>query len=196
MRRILLAGTMTTLAIGLLGPVLGQESKATTVSLFIFEARVRSFAPGLEATISLSEDQRTKLGGIYDGVFGTPAVRLANSVLQDTNASLAQRQTATAIVLQAQADFRTQSRAVFTDPQRELIDRVYAAFNRVYERAQEQLVKEVTGNFGKELEQILTSEQKQAMEKHRAELEAAKSQPAATEPAGGKPNEAQPGKTE
>ena len=195
MRQILLAAAMTALAIGLLGPALAQDSKATTVSLFIFEARVRSFAPGLEATISLSEEQRTKLGGVYDGVFGTPAVRLANSVLQDMNASIAQRQTATAIVLQAQADFRTQSRAVFTDQQRELIDKVYAAFNRVYEQAQEQLAKEVTGNFGKELEQILTPEQKQAMEKQRAELEAAKSQPATIEPAGGKPDEAQPGKT-
>jgi hypothetical protein len=175
-------------------PVLAQPSQKPTVSVFMFEARVRSFAPAIEAIISLSEDQKKQLAQAYDEAFGGPAARLAGSVLQDMNASVAQRQMASTTMLQAQASFRAKSRTIFTDQQRDLVDRVYAAFNRVYAQAQDEMVKLITGGFAKELDTLLTPEQKQAMAKRQAELDAAKPKPATTEQPGAKPGDGQPGK--
>lgn len=186
MRQFLLTVGVVAVAVSLAGPLLAQQAPGKTVSLFIFESRLRSFAPGLEAVISLNDEQKKKLGGAYDEVFGTSSVRLASSVLQDMNASLGQRRMASATMVQAQAAFRAKSRAIFSDPQRELIDKVYEAFNRIYQQAQEEVVKQITASFSKELEKLLTPEQKAAMAKSKAEIEAAQAKPAAgTPPAAG-----------
>lgn len=158
--------------VALVVPASTQEDSAPQITLSIFEARVRSFAPGIDAIISLTDEQKKQLAGIYSEVFGTTGVRLADMVLQDSSASVAQRQMATATVLQAQADFRARSRSVFTEEQRQLIDKIYEVFNRVYEAAQEAMVKEVTAGFAGELDRLLTPEQKQAMADSRAEIEA------------------------
>jgi hypothetical protein len=195
MKRSLVVGAMASLVIAITVPAFAQKGPGTTVSLSMFEARVRAFAPGVEAIITLSDDQKKKLGGIYDEVFGTPAVRLASSVLEDINASVGQRQMAAATVQQAQAAFRAKSRTVFTGAQRELIDRVYATFSHVSEQAEANYVKEMTGNLAKELDKILTPEQKQAMAKRQAEQAAAAKPKAATpEPPGAPAPGGQPGK--
>lgn len=167
------------------GPVVhAQEQPAQTISLYIFEARVRSFSPGIDAVVDLSEEQKTKLGEVYSAIFGTNAALLANLVLQDSNASVVQRQIARATVLQAQAEFRSKSREVFTEEQRALIDKVYEAFSNVYKAAEEAMLQEVKGGLAAQLEGILTPEQKQAMEKRKAEIESAAAA-ANTQPEGG-----------
>jgi hypothetical protein len=165
---------LTALCCAVRGTAFAQETAQTTVGLWIFDAQVRSFAPGIDAVISLSEEQKKQLADLYAEVMATNAVLLANMVLQDTRTSFAQRQVATATIQQAQAALRAGSRNVFTEAQRELVDRVYAAFSRVHQAAQQEMVRKVTAGFAEELGEILTAEQKQAMEKRQAELEEAR----------------------
>ena len=192
MRAKLRALPLPVLLLALIGAASAQETEGRKIALWIFEARIRSFAPGIDAAITVSDEQKTQLGGIYAEVFETNAVALANMVLQDSNTSFAQRQVATATIQQAQAEFRTRSRSVFTEAQRTLIDEVYAAFNRVYQAAQEEMVTKVTAGFAGELDQLLSAEQKQAVAKSKAEIVEAKRKAAGEETGGEPPQPASP----
>lgn len=155
-----------------------NEPVGAKVTVFIFEARIRSFAPGIEAAITLSEEQKKQLSVAYNEVFGTNAVRLAKLVLMDEGATVVQRQLASATMAQAEVEFRAKSREIFTEEQRATIDKVYEAFNRVYQTAEQAFVAEVTKSFRAELDNILTEEQKKAVEARRAEIEAARAKAA------------------
>lgn len=86
--------------------------------MWIFDAQVRSFTPGLDAAIGLNEEQGQALVAAYRETYQTSAVALANMVLQDDNASQTQRQAASAILQQSQTAFQAKSREVFTRPVR------------------------------------------------------------------------------
>jgi len=192
MRARLRALPLPVLLLVLMGAASAQEPEGRKIALWIFEARIRSFAPGIDAVITVSDEQKTQLGEIYTEIFGTNAVALANMVLQDSNTSFAQRQVATAAIQQAQAEFRTKSRSVFTEAQRALIDEVYTAFNRVYQAAQEEMVTKVTAGFAGALDQLLSAEQKQAMAKSKAEIEEAMRKAADGQTEGEPPQPASP----
>jgi len=165
--------TVALLLVVLGSAAVGQETAQRQVHVSMFEAQVRSFAPGIDAIIGLTDDQAKLLAAAYRGAFETSGVNLANMVLRDNNTTLAQRQMATATLQQAQATFRAQGRAIFTEEQRQLIDKVYASFASVQETAQKEMVAKITTGFAKELDGILTPEQKQAMQKAKAQIEEA-----------------------
>ena len=171
----------------LVGTSSAQETAKRQVSLWIFDARIRSFAPGLDAAIGLTGDQAKQLAAAYAEVFNTNAAALANMVLEDDGPSMAQRQMATATLQQAQAAFQMKGRTIFTEKQRGLIDKVYASFARVHDAAQQAMVQKVTADFAKELDAMLTPEQKDAVKQARAAIEEANKRKAeaAKKPEGG-----------
>lgn len=180
MRSVCIAALMIVI-LGAAGTAQSQQPQGKTIPIFIFDARIRSFAPGIEALISLSDEQKKMLATAYSEAFGTPAVRLANSILQDSSVSVAQRQLATTTVLQAQGIFRTKSRAIFTAKQCELIDQVYDAFGRIFKKAQDDVSMQIKDDFNRDLGKLLTPEQKQAVDNKAAEVAAAQDKPAATD---------------
>ena len=173
---------------------LAEDTGTRQVPIWLFDAQVRAFAPGIEGIITLKDEQKDRLGKIYSEVFGQNSVALANMVLQDARTSLMQRQAAAATLTQAQELFRAKSREVFTTGQQDLIDKIYVAYNEVAKAAQQELVDKVKAQFGAKLDGLLNADQKKGMEKKKAEIEeaqkkAAEAQQPATAPlaAGGKP---------
>jgi len=173
---------------------LAEDTGTRQVPIWLFDAQVRAFAPGIEGIITLKDEQKDRLGKIYSEVFGQNSVALANMVLQDARTSLMQRRAAAATLTQAQETFRTSSREVFTPEQQALIDKVYAAYNEVSKAAQQELVDKVKTQFGAKLDGLLNADQKKAMARKKTDIEeaqkkAAEAQPPATAPlaAGDKP---------
>lgn len=146
------------------------------IVLTIMTPQINSFAPGIDAAVGLTPEQANQLAAAYREVFNSSAVVLSNLVLQDATSTPAQRQAAQATLQQAQGLFGARGRAVFTPQQTQLVDKTQVAFTRIYNAAQTQMVAAVKANFNTELETILTAEQKAAMLKARAEIEAANKQ--------------------
>lgn len=166
----------STLLVGILavaGPLLAADTPQPQVVLTIMSQQINSFAPGVDAAVGLSNDQAKQLAVAYSEVFNSSAVALANMVLQDGNASGAQRQAASATLQQAQLLFQARGRAVLTPAQAQLVDKIQASFSKVFAAAQAQMNTTIKTNFGAELEILLSPEQKQAMYKARAAIEAA-----------------------
>ena len=151
-----------------IGVAAAAEQPRPTVRLWIFDAQIRSIVPGIDAALNLSQEQWQKLARAYRLAQGTDAVALANMVLQDREASLVKRQAASAVLKQAQAQFRAASRALFTEEQAKLIDAVYAAYGEVAKAAQQQMVERVKTDFTKRLDGLLSPEQKKAVESARS----------------------------
>lgn len=177
--------------LSLAGVVFAADTPPQQVVLTIMTQQVNAVAPGIDAAVALTPEQANALAAAYREVFQSSAVTLANMVLQDGNTTMAQRQMAAATLQQAQALFQARARAVFTVAQRQLVDKVQAAYGKVFDAAQEQMATTVKTKFSAELDTILTPEQKAAMLKARAEIEAAnkkaqEQKPAAT-PAPAKP---------
>lgn len=166
-----------TLVAGLVCGVLWAADTAAPpqqqIVLTIMTPQINSFAPGIDAAVGLTPEQANQLAAAYREVFNSSAVVLSNLVLQDATSTPAQRQAAQATLQQAQNLFAAKGRAVLTPQQAKLVDTTQAAFTRILNAAQAQMVEAVKTNFGKELETILTAEQKAAMMKARAEIEAA-----------------------
>ncbi|MEN6664669.1 MAG: hypothetical protein ABFD85_11825 [Phycisphaerae bacterium] len=166
-----------TLVAGLIcGAVCAADTAAPPqqqIVLTIMTPQINSFAPGIDAAVGLTPEQANQLATAYREVFNSSAVVLSNLVLQDATSTPAQRQAAQATLQQAQNLFAAKGRAVLTPQQTKLVDTTQAAFTRIYGAAQTQMIEAVKTNFGKELETLLTAEQKAAMMKARAEIEAA-----------------------
>ncbi|MEN6301461.1 MAG: hypothetical protein ABFE07_27595 [Armatimonadia bacterium] len=166
-----------TLVAGLIcGAVCAADTAAPPqqqIVLTIMTPQINSFAPGIDAAVGLTPEQANQLATAYREVFNSSAVVLSNLVLQDATSTPAQRQAAQATLQQAQNLFAVKGRAVLTPQQTKLVDTTQAAFTRILNAAQTQMVEAVKTNFGKELETLLTAEQKAAMMKARAEIEAA-----------------------
>ena len=187
---------LSTLALSLIlvaTAAVAEETGKRQVNLTIMSSEVNAFAPGVDAVVGLTEDQAKQLAAAYREVYETSAVALANMVLQDGNTTFAQRQMASATLQQTQAAFQARARLVFTEAQRQLIDKVQTTFTRVLQSVQKELNEKVTTVFGHELDTMLTAEQKAAMTKARAAIEDARRKAAAanqptpppTAPAGG-----------
>jgi hypothetical protein len=163
----------------LAGNVLAADAAPQQIVLTILTPQINAIAPGIDAAVVVTPEQANALAAAYREVFQSSAVTLANMVLQDANTSMAQRQLAAATIQQAQTLFQGRARAVFTPAQRQLVDKVQAAYTRIFDAAQAQMVTAVKNNFTTELDTLLTAEQKQAMLKARAEIDAAKQRKAA-----------------
>lgn len=164
---------LTLLALALGWSALAAETTPQQIVLTIMTPQVNALAPGIDAAVAVTPEQANALAAAYREVFQSSAVTLANLVLQDGNTSMAQRQAAAATLQQAQTLFQNGARAVFTPAQRQLVDKVQAAYGKVYDAAQAQMVTAVKTKFSADLDTILTPEQKAAMLKARAEIEAA-----------------------
>lgn len=141
------------------------------VVLTIMSPQVNNFAPGIDASVALSQEQANQVAAAYRETFESAAAVLANMVLQDATSSPEQRRVASITLQQTQLAFQARARAVFTDAQRALIDKVQEAFNKVYESVTADMNARVKAAFAAELERILTPEQKQAMLKARRTIE-------------------------
>jgi len=161
-----------------------QTPPQRQIVLTIMTPQVNNFAPGVDATVSLTQEQANQVAAAYRETFESAGAVLANMVLQDSSSSAEQRRVASITLQQAQAAFQARARAAFTDPQRELIDKVQAAFTKVLEALQADFNARVKANFAAELDQILTPAQKQAMMKARKVIEENQAK-AAQQPAGG-----------
>ncbi len=150
-----------------------QQPAPRQVVLTIMAPQVNNFAPGIDAAVSLTQEQANQVAAAYRETLESAAALLAQMVLQDSSTSPEQRRVATITLQQAQLAFQARARAVFTDQQRELIDKVQAAFTRVTEAVQADMNARIKANFAAELERILTPEQKQAMMKARRAIEEA-----------------------
>ena len=164
-------------------PPAQQPPPQRQVVLTIMSQQVNNFAPGIDAAVAVTQEQANKLAGVYREVYESNAVVLATMVMQDNNATMAQRRVATALLQQAQATFQASARTVFTEPQQQLIDQVQAAFTKVSEAAQTDLNARVKSDFAAELDKLLTPEQKQAMLKARQAIEEAQRKAQVQQPA-------------
>jgi len=154
------------------------QSTENKIVLWIFEAPVRAAAPGIEAILTLTEDQKKRIGEVYLECYGTNEANLAFAVLRSKQSTLAQRESAAAILRNVQENFRSKAREIFTEEQRALIDKVYDAYNEVYKAAQAEMITKVKAAFSERLDKILTPEQKSAMKKAEAAVKAASEKPA------------------
>lgn len=152
-------------------PAPAAQPQQRQVVLTIMSPQVNNFAPGIDASVALSQEQANQVAAAYRETFESAAAVLANMVLQDATSSAEQRRVASITLQQTQLAFQARARAVFTDSQRALIDKVQEAFNKVYENVIADMNARVKAAFAVELEKILTPEQKQAMLKARRTIE-------------------------
>jgi len=183
---------VTLAALILAGAAFAADAPPQQIVLTIMTPQVNAVAPGIDAAVAVTPEQANALAAAYREVFQSSAITLANMVLQDSNTTMAQRQVAAAALQQAQAQFQARGRAIFTVPQRALVDKVQAAYNKAYEAAQAQMVTAVKTKFSADLDTILTPEQKAAMLKARADIEAANKKAQEAKPAATTPAPAQP----
>ena len=155
------------------------------IVLTIMSPQANTFAPGIDATVALTQEQANQVAATYREVYQSAGVILANLVLQDNGSTMDQRRAANATLQQAQALFQARARSIFTAPQQKLIDDVQAAFTKVFEAQQADFNARVKANFAAELEKILTPEQKAAMAKARAAIEEQQKKAQEQPPAGG-----------
>jgi len=170
-RSLILCGLL--LATGALAQQPAQQPPQRQVVLTIMAPEVNRFAPGIDASVKLSQEQANQLAAAYRDVFQSSAVVLANLVLQDNGSTMDQRRMATATLQQAQALFSARARTVFTEPQQQLIDKVQAAFTKIFEKAQADFQERVKADFNAQLNTILNAEQKTAMMEARKTIEEA-----------------------
>lgn len=171
--RIALATLLVTVLLAGAALAADGQPQPQQIVLTIMTPQVNNLAPGIDAAVAVTPEQANALAAVYREVFQSSAVTLANMVLQDGNTTMAQRQMAAATLQQAQGLFQARARAVFTGPQRTLVDKVQAAYDKAFQDAQAQLQAALKSKFTAELETILNAEQKAAMLKARAEIEAA-----------------------
>lgn len=166
-------------------PPAQQQPAQRQIVLTIMSSEVNNFAPGIDASVKLSQEQANQLAAAYREVYQGAAVILANMVLQDNGSSMDQRRVAQFTLQQAQQLFQAKARAVFTEPQQQLIDKVQAAFTKIFEKAQAEFQARLKADFNAQLDTLLSPEQKQAMMVARKAIEdaqrkAAEQQKAAT----------------
>lgn len=151
-----------------------SAKKQGKVSLWIFDARVRAAAPGIDRVIKLDEAQKKKLEKVYNEVFSAQDAQAAAKVLQNKQSTFADRQVARSTLVKARATFLKRcNEEVFTTQQRDEIQKIYKAYNEVVAAVRKEMAKKIVAGFNQKLDGILTPEQKQEMAKGKAAYEAA-----------------------
>jgi hypothetical protein len=127
----------------------------------------------MDAALGITRQQLDAISAAYGEIVGSPAQALAEAVLADPNATARARAMASEVQDEARRGMEEALLAIYTLDQRELVAKVQAAYVRVYEAAREQMANAIRTEFAKELGNVLTVAQRDAMLQARAAIEAA-----------------------